>query len=228
MKVLIAITSCARDVANGDNQAVRETWVPTLSQYGYDYRFFVGVGQTPKQEEFHLNFAADSHKHATREPVLAQSVPLDRSLLKGDEILVDCDDSWIYLPYKIRESRKWAQAEGYDHVFKVDVDTYLHAGRLQFNDDWWGCDTSWDAEAARLGVRYTGGWLGYSLSKKAYSLTVDAPITWAAEDWWTGSVLQAHGIPIRTWAVQPTEISHVKRGVPSAQWIREFHKKVAR
>ena len=39
MKILIAISSCARDAQNGYNQAVRDTWIKDLT---CDYKFMVG------------------------------------------------------------------------------------------------------------------------------------------------------------------------------------------
>ncbi len=47
MKILVAITSCARDVSNGNNGVVRKTYVPILQEFGIDYKFFIGIGKPP-------------------------------------------------------------------------------------------------------------------------------------------------------------------------------------
>lgn len=200
MKVLVSIISCARDVSNGVNQAIRETWAGTLDKYGLDYKFFVGVGSTPKSEDLHPNYISEIAHYLAKYPGCDKYSVLDRSLLRDDEILVDSDDSWLYLPYKVKESRKWALAEGYDFIFKIDVDAYLHANKLHGYDpfDYWG------ARIVEGGFIYAGGWSGYMLSKKAYSLTIDAPITLAAEDCWTSKALQDNGITLQGWAVTPT------------------------
>jgi hypothetical protein len=180
MKILVAIISCARDVNNGTNQAIRDTWVPRLVACGFDYKFFIGIGPTPREEDLLPRFIEDANFYRDiRYPGCDKSTSLRRVLLKEDEVLVESDDSWLFLPYKVKESRKWALAEGYDFVFKIDTDTYLLADKLNVGGfrhyDYWG------------GVRkenefiYAGG-SGYMLSKRAYSLTIDEPISMVGED----------------------------------------------
>ena len=49
MKILIAIMSCAERRSHGVNQVIHET-SNLIWTSGYEYRFFVGVGPTPKEE----------------------------------------------------------------------------------------------------------------------------------------------------------------------------------
>ena len=51
MKVLIAITSCVRDAQNGNNQALRDTFLKDVANRpDLEYRFFLGDG-TPTGED---------------------------------------------------------------------------------------------------------------------------------------------------------------------------------
>lgn len=47
------------------------------------------------------------------------------SLLKDDEISLNCDDSYSGLPEKIREIARWALTHGYDYMLKCDDDVVL-------------------------------------------------------------------------------------------------------
>ena len=222
MKILIAIISCARDVANGVNQAIRETWIPNLRKYGYEYRFFVGVGPTPKEEDLHPGFLADAdYYRKIKYPGCDEKALLREDLLKGDEILVPCDDSWLFLPYKVMESRRWAMEQGYDFVFKIDVDTYLYADRLSQGQfltyDYWG-----GVRTEHNNFIYAGG-SGYMLSKKAYSLTVDAPITVIGEDYWTGLALREHDIRAKGWKTCPVEPELADHGKIGPEHILGYH-----
>ena len=222
MKVLVAIISCARDVANGVNQAIRETWIPSLRKYGYDYRFFIGNGPTPKQEDLHPGFIADAEYYRkVKYPGCDAKAPLQHSLLKGDEILVPCDDSWLFLPYKVMESRRWALEKGYDFIFKIDVDTYLHAHKLALggylNYDYWG-----GIRTEHNNFVYAAG-SGYMLNKRAYSLTIDSPITVIGEDYWTGLTLREHDIVPKAWKNSPVEPELADHGNISPKCILDYH-----
>ena len=49
MKVLIAVLSCELYRINGNNQAMRDTWLPLVS--GADYKIFMGQGSTCSQPD---------------------------------------------------------------------------------------------------------------------------------------------------------------------------------
>ena len=47
------------------------------------------------------------------------------SLLKNDEVTLNCDDSYLGLPEKVREIARWALSHGYDYMLKCDDDTVI-------------------------------------------------------------------------------------------------------
>src|ERR1043166_1122645 len=100
MKLLIAISSCGDFERNGNNQAMRETWLPDVAQFpGLDYKLFFGIGQNAPE-------------------------------LKDSIILPDVDDGYGSLTYKTRSSAKWAYERGYDFLFRCFPDTYVRIDRL--------------------------------------------------------------------------------------------------
>lgn len=174
MKCLIAISSCGDFERNGNNQAMRETWLPDIGKFpGLDYRFFFGTGQG--------------------EPDLEDSV-----------ILRDLDDGYGSLSYKTQSSLRWAHAEGYDFVFRCFPDTYVRVDRLMacgFREfDYYGDfrgDPSTNEVTHQRAQNYASGGPGYWLSRRAFELLLEAPVTgvWRdditpyAEDLWTGNIL---------------------------------------
>lgn len=216
MKTLIAITSCAMDVASGVNKAIRETWAARLKSFGIDYRFFIGVGE---EKTYDPLFLIDYKSHKLDRPQDAHTIPLNESLLIGDEVLVDCPDSWLYLALKVQESRKWAIAKDYDYIFKIDVDCILNPEKLIASDykahDYWGCRG--DSTGPLI---YAGGWMGYSLSKKAAMLTTQVPVTRIAEDCWTGEVMKRNCIPLQNWSKSVITQIQTGHGNYTAQAIR--------
>lgn len=48
------------------------------------------------------------------------------SLYSPREVQLNCDDSYQGLPDKVREIVRWAKAEGYDYVLKLDDDVVLN------------------------------------------------------------------------------------------------------
>jgi hypothetical protein len=49
-KILISISSCQAYEDAGLNQPLRDTWLPDAVKLGMDYRFFHGLGATPKDD----------------------------------------------------------------------------------------------------------------------------------------------------------------------------------
>lgn len=209
MKVLVAITSCAKDVNNGSNKVIRDTWVKRLGLLkDFEYRFFIGIG-TPKPLYLeHPHFQHSYNDLLNQNPLLTQPTPLNYSLLEGDEILLNTPDSYPYLPYKIREIRRWAMLMGgYDYIYKCDTDTIVVPTRLRdsgfqlhdyigFGPELVGPELQLLTKAGLPGVHYAWGGAGYWLSKKAYSHTTMDDIDIMFEDVWTGYHLATHGIPL--------------------------------
>jgi len=47
-----------------------------------------------------------------------------------DEMLVDTEDDWEHLPFKVRFALKWALDNSYDYIFKCDSDTWVNVKAL--------------------------------------------------------------------------------------------------
>jgi hypothetical protein len=175
MKFLIAISSCGDFEANGNNQALRDTWLKDLARYRptVDYKFFFGEGQ-----------GIGSSKDLS---------PSDGILLPG------VPDGYGHLTYKTQASLRWAHAEGYDFVFRCFPDTYVRLDRLMacpfWNYDYYGDFRSESTEQHHQ--NYASGGPGYWLSRRAFELLLDQPIlgiwrdtiTPYAEDLWVGNRL---------------------------------------
>lgn len=180
MKFLIAISSCWDFEKNGNNNALRETWLPDVASFpDLDYRFFVGFGQGAESAE-----------------------------LPNDVVLLpDVPDDYGHLTYKTQASLRWAHAQGYSHVFRCFPDTYVRIDRLMacgFRDfDCWGDfrgDPSTNEVSHQRAQNYASGGPGYWLIRRAFELLLEAPVTgvWRdditpyAEDLWVGNILGLH------------------------------------
>jgi hypothetical protein len=191
MRCLIAISSCGDFERNGNNQAMRETWLPDLLKFPYwgtgyhavDYKFFFGVGQ-------------------------------DAPMLKDSVILPDLPDDYGHLTYKTQASLRWADAQGYDFVFRCFPDTYVRVERLLspncpfFLYDYYGDfrgDPSTNEVTHQRAQNYASGGPGYWLSRRAFELLLEAPvlgvwrdeITPYAEDLWVGNILGRSSVPLK-------------------------------
>jgi hypothetical protein len=67
MRALIAISSCGDFESNGNNQALRDTWLKDAARLGVPYKFFFGVGQgEPEREDaVILRDVPDDYEHLT-------------------------------------------------------------------------------------------------------------------------------------------------------------------
>jgi hypothetical protein len=63
MKVLIAVLSCESFRTNGNNQAMRDTWLPLVS--GADYRIFMGQGSICSQPDEVFLDVPDNYQNVT-------------------------------------------------------------------------------------------------------------------------------------------------------------------
>jgi hypothetical protein len=137
----------------------------------FDVRFFVGKGQGAETAE-----------------------------LPSDTILLNVDDGYGTLSYKTQACFRWAHARDYPYAFHAFPDTYIVPERLiscGFETlDYLG---DFRDEMAAQG-NYASGGPGYWLSRKAFSLLLNAPvlgvwddsITIWAEDLWVGRILARH------------------------------------
>src|ERR1700690_1360806 len=62
MKLFIAISSCENWEKKGLNDPARKTWLPEATRLGLPYKFFHGIGSTPKEDVVVLN-CDDSYRH---------------------------------------------------------------------------------------------------------------------------------------------------------------------
>ena len=179
MRTLIAISSCYDFEKNGSNQAMRDTWLPDVRTFPeLDYKFFFGTGQGAESER-----------------------PPDSVFFP------EVEDDYGHLTYKTRASLKWALERDYDFVFRCFPDTYVRLERLMacgfehwdYFGDFRG-DPSTNEVTHQKAQNYASGGPGSIMSKRAYSLCVDAPvlgvwrddITPYTEDLWTGNILGRH------------------------------------
>jgi len=203
-KYLIAISSCYDFEKNGSNDALRETWLRDFVKFpGLHFRFFMGFGQGAESAQ--LNY----------DSVLLPDVP----------------DDYGHLTYKTRASLRWAGENDYDFVFRCFPDTYVRLDRLMscgFEDyDYYGDfrgDPSTNEVTHQRAQNYASGGPGYWLSKRAYSLLLDAPIlgVWRdeitpyTEDLWTGNILGRH-LDIKLKYFDDTK-RFINRGSRSCGW----------
>jgi hypothetical protein len=193
MKLLIAISSCWDFEKNGNNAALRGTWLPDIQHFsGLDYKFFVGHGQGAESAE-----------------------------LPDDCIfLPDVDDGYGFLTYKTRSSLRWAYERGYEFVFRCFPDCFVRVDRLMAcgfeqhdffgdfrseGDAHIGKGTEPSRPILQQAQNYASGGAGYWLSRRAFELLLQAPITgiWRdtitpyAEDLWVGNRLGVAQQPLR-------------------------------
>ncbi len=193
MKLLIAISTCGDFERNGNNRAMRETWLADLQHFpNLTYKFFFGRGQG-----------------------------IDPGSRPADGILLpDVPDDYGHLTYKTRASLRWADAAGYDFVFRCFPDTYVRVDRMmacRFNEfDYYGDFRSEAGGRTDGGTgeyrptlqeaqNYASGGAGYWLSRAAFVHLVNAPVlgVWRdevtpyVEDLWVGNRLGKCGVKLR-------------------------------
>lgn len=149
------------------SQAARNTWYKDWLKYKdeIDLRFF--FGRWPQE--------------ATRCPL-------------PNEVFLDCPDDYHNGSYKTQAICRWALANDYDQVLKIDDDTFCYVSRLLQNldeSDYRGFDTG------HADVHFASG-AAYWLSRKAMQLIADAepdPVEWH-EDRQVGIILAKYGISL--------------------------------
>jgi hypothetical protein len=123
---------------------------------------------------------------------------------KGDEVILDCDDSYAGIPEKVREIFRWAYKQEYDFVSKIDDDVVMdHSKFLEqcFNSDFEGPGKTLNGTARVLQMPYG---FCYVLSKKAMAIVASSPLPQEDEryeqrhrnndEYWVSWLLQKEGI----------------------------------
>jgi hypothetical protein len=196
VKILIAITSCVRDAQNGNNQAIRDTFLKDKPEV--EYRFFLGDGTPTGEDETRLragvygavdpNRGIDYNVKCTESEQYTQSTDYKP---QADEITLPVPDDYFHLVYKVRSMHRWLQQQtpGWDFVYKCDTDTYVSISRLLSSGF-----QNHDFSGGPAGCGNIAGGGGYWLSHKASSKIAQASVTNWAEDCWVSETLKTHGI----------------------------------
>lgn len=147
MKTLIAIPSC--HALRHYQSVLRETWVKDIPA-GVDCKFF--LGSTPEAHIIHL----PSNPYHT------------------DEVYLDVPDDIDSLTKKVVAMIRWSLREGYEYLWKFDLDTLVRPSLLLNSGlemhDWVGGQNSCGDN-----VIFASGGSGYGLSKKAMELVAGWP-----------------------------------------------------
>ncbi len=114
----------------------------------------------------------------------------DRTPL-SDEVFLDVSDDYTALPNKVKAIIDYALANGYDHLFKCDDDTFVYIDRLLSS----GFEhRGYSGYCYPSHGNYISGGPGYWLGKREMKLLSAAKVDGWAEDKWVGGVLKSHGI----------------------------------
>jgi hypothetical protein len=106
MKVLIAVLSCELYRTNGNNQALRDTWLPSI--VGADYKFFMGQGSTcSESDEVYLD-VPDDYGHVTYKTRAIYKWALEQ----GYDYIFKCFSDTYVCPDRLLRSG----FENYDYV----------------------------------------------------------------------------------------------------------------
>jgi len=112
---------------------------------------------------------------------------------QGDEVQVDCDDSYEGLPSKVRSIVRWSLDNGYDYMFKCDDDVVLKPEKVLHS-------TSADFIGHKNDSRQYPipfGFL-YGMSKRAMQLVAEEPLPSNNNDEaWVTAVLGRAGIKLQ-------------------------------
>ena len=154
-------------------EGIRASW---LKDVDVDYKIF--YGRPPKR-----------YKEVARGNVVG--LELDKSFRDPleDEVFLDVNDGYYYSAEKIRAIIKYALANGYDRLVKVDDDVYVYWDRLMANapEDAWVGGGSPNAIAGPC----------YWLRKSSLQiLNANSAPHWA-EDAWVGTVLLNNNVTPR-------------------------------
>jgi Galactosyltransferase len=180
VKLAVCVKSCHRDLDAGFHEAIRGTWGRDAKALGIDVFFF--VGKDPTQQD-------------TRRV---------RRYVNG-EVVLDCDDSYEYLPVKTRRICQWLAGKVFSHLFLCDTDTFVRPKLLTKTGfelfDYMG--DFFDKHPGQAPFVYkdergntlnecrawASGGFGYFLSRRAADIVAATPPRFWAEDLYVGNVL---------------------------------------
>ena len=194
---IITISSWVGAATNGENQAMRDTFLKVLPS-NLDYRFFIGDGNPTGEDETALfesfNWSDSGYQNKALEG--KRTIPTSYIPKEDEVILPNVPDDYARLAYKVRGQCRWALEQGYDYMLQIGSDIYIAIDRLMNsgfeNYDYVG--KSCGNHPAAGGVYAGGG--GYWLSRRALQFVVDQPVTFWAEDLWVGSLMNKNGIEL--------------------------------
>jgi hypothetical protein len=194
IKPFVAVHSCVKFANNGVHQAIRDTWGKTCP---WPVFFFIGKpgkvpveGMTPSfiQDCKKWNFlGGDNPKlRVWDSPEVLDHEPLP------DEIVVDCYDAYITIPWKKKEITKFQLKHGYTHCLQLVGDSYVQ--------DWGKVMDSGFEQYKYCGVHAEDkvccyGATGYWLEAEAAKLLLDEPVEFWSEDYWVGVIMTKNGMP---------------------------------
>lgn len=145
----------------GYEQSLRDTWIKDVPE-GIDHRFFLGFSSTD----------GDPRR-------------------KDDEVALEVGDALQDLTHKMVAVCAWALAQGYDYLFKCDLDTLVRPIGLLQSDF-----KSWDWVGGQNSFFASGG-AGYTLSRRAMRAVIEHEIeSGPAEDVNTAHALLSQGIEL--------------------------------
>jgi hypothetical protein len=152
--------------------ACRATWARRARSIGFDVRFFVGLDKAyGEPREF------------------------------DDTVVLPCQDDYLSLPAKVKETMIWSIAKGYDFTYKVDDDTFLIPERLAeaYKKTHSGRDYVGNfRESFQSPKGYASGFC-YGLSRKAAEVVACSEVSEDTnEDRWVGAVLRARLNPFNS------------------------------
>ena len=190
-KVLIAVHGYVNGARNGEHQSMRETSLHDLHLFpNVQVKFFIGDGTPTGEDESAMWASFRSHENEYKKKALATLAQKFDYTPQPDEVIVSVPDGYVHLPYKTRESCKWALEQGFDYTFQCFPDTYINLDRLL------GSGFEQKGYTGHECGGYAAGGPGYWLDRPMMQIVANEPrVTEWAEDRWVGLVMKEHGIP---------------------------------